>query len=154
MRVQSRPFDSILIVDNGSTDDSLVVCEEFAAEVIRFQINRGFAAAVNAGVAAADADTVAILNNDVELDPGWLERLSEHFVDDTVAFATGKSVAASSPDMVDGTYDAVSRGGTALRCGAGRPDGPFWNSSRRIQIAPFTALIIREIGLRTAGGIG
>ena len=65
-----------MIVDNGSTDDSLVVCEEFGAEVIRFQANRGFAAAVNAGVAAADADTVAILNNDVELDPDWLERLS------------------------------------------------------------------------------
>jgi GT2 family glycosyltransferase len=153
MRLQGRPFDSILIVDNGSTDDSLIVCEEFAAEVVRFEVNRGFAAAVNAGVAASDADTVAVLNNDVELDPGWLERLSEHFSDDTVAFATGKSLAASNPDMVDGTYDAVSRGGTALRCGAGRPDGPFWNSSKRIQMAPFTALLIRKSVFEQVGGL-
>jgi GT2 family glycosyltransferase len=150
---QSRPFDTILVVDNGSTDDSLEVCRNFGAEVVRFQTNRGFAAAVNAGVAAAAADTIAVLNNDVELESDWVETLCGHFAHDTVAFATGKSVNASNPGVVDGTYDAISRGATALRCGSGRADGPFWNSAKRIQIAPFTALMIRKAVFLEVGGL-
>lgn len=141
---QTRKFDSIHVVDNGSNDDSISVCEHFSAEVIRFPSNQGFAAAVNAGAASATADTLAILNNDVELEPTWLETLAARLADPTVAFATGKTVNTSRPDLVDGTYDAICRGATALRCGSGRPDSAFWEAPRRIQIAPFTALLIRR----------
>jgi GT2 family glycosyltransferase len=43
--------------------------------VIRLDRNYGFAVAVNRGVAATSADWIAILNNDVTLEPVWLERL-------------------------------------------------------------------------------
>ena len=67
---QTRPFDSILVVDNGSTDDSISVRSQFGAETLRFASNRGFARAVNEGVKALQADAIAVLNNDVEIAAG------------------------------------------------------------------------------------
>ena len=69
---QTRRFDEIIVVDNGSTDDSVAVAEGADAKVIRLDRNLGFAAAVNGGIAATQADWIAILNNDVTLEPDWL----------------------------------------------------------------------------------
>ena len=75
LRLQTRLFDEVIVVDNGSADGSADLAERAGARVIRLDRNFGFAVAVNRGVAATDADWVAILNNDVTLDAGWLERL-------------------------------------------------------------------------------
>ena len=75
LKLQTRPFDQILVVDNGSTDGSADLAEQAGANVIRLDRNYGFAVAVNRGIAATDAEWIAILNNDVTLDPAWLERL-------------------------------------------------------------------------------
>jgi GT2 family glycosyltransferase len=75
----------IVVVDNGSVDESLAVLEELAAEVapvvltvVRNATNLGFAGGVNAGIAAAldrGARAVALFNNDAVADPGWLAAL-------------------------------------------------------------------------------
>src|SRR5579862_5353491 len=75
LRLQTRPFEDWIVVDNGSTDGSAEFAQSAGARVIRLGRNRGFAAAVNHGIKAARADLVAILNNDVQLAPDWLERL-------------------------------------------------------------------------------
>jgi GT2 family glycosyltransferase len=153
MTAQTRPFDSVIVVDNGSSDDSVALAERFGATVVRFSTNRGFAAAVNAGVVSTVADAVAVLNSDVELDSVWLERLIEGLADASVAFVGGKTVAASDPSIVDGAFDAVSRAGCALRCGSGRKDGVFWSAARCIQFVPFTAVLVRTSCFRAVGGL-
>jgi GT2 family glycosyltransferase len=150
---QTYAFDSIIVVDNGSSDDSIHVSETFGATVIRFATNRGFAPAINAGFAAAAADLVAVLNNDVELHATWLERLTTVLSDEAISFASGKTVSSRNVHRIDGTFDAICRGATALRCGSGRPDGPFWETPRRVQFAPFTALVIRPEVFRRVGGL-
>lgn len=73
----------IVIVDDGSTDESPSACRELAATdpricVIR-QENRGLACARNAGLAVARSDWVAFLDDD-DL---WVERALETLVERT-----------------------------------------------------------------------
>ncbi|HYP09156.1 MAG TPA: glycosyltransferase family 2 protein [Bryobacteraceae bacterium] len=150
---QTRRFDLILVVDNGSTDDSVPVAEAFGARVLRFEANRGFAAAINAGAAEAQADVLAILNNDVELESTWLERGEKSLADGSVAFVAGKIVSFGDASIMDGAFDAICRGGCALRCGAGVPDSAFWARPRAIQLAPMTALLVRSNVFLGLGGL-
>jgi len=144
LREQTRPFDEIIVVDNGSEDDSVAVAERAGARVIRLKSNLGFAPAVNRGIAATDADWIAILNNDVTLDPAWLASLLAAAQESDVWFATGKTLTAADPSVIDGAFDAISRGACAYRCGSGKPDGLFWNQPRRIRMAPMTAALFRR----------
>jgi GT2 family glycosyltransferase len=141
---QETPLDEIIVVDNGSSDDSVIVAERAGARVLRLGRNLGFAAAVNRGIEAAESDWVALLNNDVTLDPGWLSTLLEAASQQGAAFATGKILRADSPGIIDGAFDEISRGACACRCGSGKPDGPFWNSPRHIRFAPMTAALFRR----------
>jgi len=139
LRAQTRPFDEIILVDNGSTDGSALLAERHAT-VLRLEKNLGFAAAVNRGIASTNADWIAILNNDVTLAPDWLEQILKT----GAPFATGKILSAADHSLIDATYDEISRGACAWRCGSGRADAPAWNEERLIRIAPMTAAIFRR----------
>lgn len=147
---QTHPLAEVIVVDNGSTDDSVAVARAGGASVIALPSNAGFAAAVNRGVAAARTPWVLILNNDVELKPDWLGVLLSAASAAQANFAAGKLMSSDpfnlmgSDDIIDATFDAVCRGGTAWRCGAGQPDGPAWSQPRAIQFAPMTAAIFRK----------
>ena len=112
---QTLKFDEILIVDNGSQDGGPEAAAHRGARVIRLSRNRGFAHAVNRGAEEAGSTKIAILNTDVELEPDWLQLLS------AVAepFATGKIVSAADPNVIDGTFDLLCRGGCPWRAGNG-----------------------------------
>ncbi len=71
-----QDFEAI-VVDNGSTDWSaeMALAEFPAVVLIRNAENRGFCAAVNQGIRQARGRYVALLNNDAEADPRWLEEL-------------------------------------------------------------------------------
>ena len=151
LAVQTRPFDEIIVVDNGSTDDSADLAERAGAKVLRLGQNVGFAAAVNRGIESAEADWVAILNNDVTFEPDWLEKLLAAPEDGW--FASGKLLQAGDPSRLDGTFDEISRGACASRCGSGKPDGPAWNQARWIRFAPMTAAIFRRQLFRDLGDL-
>ena len=66
-------------------------------------------------------------------------------------FATGKILAAGSKDRIDGTFDAVCRGGTAWRVGNGRSDRPAFSAEQPIWSPPFTAVLLRAEVFRQVG---
>lgn len=82
------PPSQIVIVDNGSRDDSIEALERNVAgtQVIRNTFNAGFARAVNQGIRRATAgpaspDFVLLLNNDAQLEPGALRAFANGFDD-------------------------------------------------------------------------
>jgi len=73
------PFE-VLVVDNASSDGSGSIAEDMADQhdsirLIRSPTNRGYAGAVNVGLAEARGEHVAVLNMDVVVSPGWLDPL-------------------------------------------------------------------------------
>src|ERR1700757_5148836 len=75
LQSQTRPPEQIIVVDNGSADTTQLVAREFGVDLIVFPENRGFAKAVNEGIAHATGDWILIINNDVVLELDWMERV-------------------------------------------------------------------------------
>jgi N-acetylglucosaminyl-diphospho-decaprenol L-rhamnosyltransferase len=144
LREQTLPPAEILVVDNGSQDESVAVAEAAGARVLRESTNVGFCRAVNRGLREATGDWLAILNNDVELRPDWLAQLYGGALENGVPFAAGKLLNSRDRAYLDGSFDAVCRGGCAWRCGSGRPDGAIWDQPRTIQFAPLTAALFAK----------
>ena len=74
---QTYPHMRVVVIDNGSTDDSLrLVRERFPGfSAIEVGFNSGFAAAVNRGIRETSGDYVALLNNDAVAGPDWVAKL-------------------------------------------------------------------------------
>jgi GT2 family glycosyltransferase len=68
----------VIVVDNGSTDDTAQVLENARARVIRNKTNPPLSKAWNQGCAKAKGTHIAVLNNDLELPDGWAEKLVAH----------------------------------------------------------------------------
>lgn len=144
LRQQTIAPTEVLVVDNGSNDDTTEVAQRGGARVISLGENRGFAAAVNAGILESQSQWLLILNNDVDLNPDWLEKTLQSAHEESAQFVTGKLLQARSPERLDGTWDLVSLAGCAWRCGWNAPDGGLWNRRRPIRFGSFTALLIER----------
>ncbi|QDT18005.1 glycosyltransferase family 2 protein [Alienimonas californiensis] len=107
--VLEQPGDDYetIVVDDGSTDDTPAVLEQFLAELpqrvrdrVRFvrQENAGPSAARNRGAAAAKGDYLVFLDADDRLLPGALERLRSYAAD-------------GGFDLIFGGYEAVTPAG-------------------------------------------
>lgn len=96
---QTRPALEIIVVDDGSTDDSVHVAENAGARVVRMTANRGNAAARNAGIHAASGDAIAWLDSDDYWDPHHLETVAallDLYPDAAVASSAVRRVGAAS----------------------------------------------------------
>ncbi|NQU27554.1 MAG: glycosyltransferase family 2 protein [Candidatus Marinimicrobia bacterium] len=74
----------LLMVDNASTDDSVEYIQRNypQVKVVNSGGNIGYSAGNNAGIAEAAGKYVLLLNNDIEVTPGWLEPIIEEFESD------------------------------------------------------------------------
>jgi hypothetical protein len=74
----TRPFE-VIVVDDGSSDASLRIVDGYVqggALSLLHGEGRGASAAINLGILRARHDLIAQVDQDVALDPGWLERLT------------------------------------------------------------------------------
>ena len=77
VRAQTYPLIEIIVVDDGSTDNSLSIVKSFALEkrVFHLESARGPSAGRNLGVDKANGDYVVFLDDDDLLHPGHIEAL-------------------------------------------------------------------------------
>jgi glycosyltransferase involved in cell wall biosynthesis len=86
---QTRLPDEIIVVDDGSTDDTAPVAATFGVRVLS-QSNAGPAAARNRGAQAAEGDILLFTDADCTPATDWVERVAAPFADPTVAGTKGE----------------------------------------------------------------
>src|SRR2546423_10826122 len=71
----------VIVVDNGSADDSRDLVEQGYPDVrlVALPRNEGFAAACNAGARESRSECLAFMNNDMRAEATWLRRLVEAY---------------------------------------------------------------------------
>ena len=72
---QTHPAYEIVVVDDGSTDDTAAICHSYGRAIrYVYQHNQGISAARNAGIRAATGDWIALLDSDDIALPDRLRR--------------------------------------------------------------------------------
>jgi GT2 family glycosyltransferase len=119
-----REFETI-VVDNGSTDDSLALLARDFPEVrlIALDRNLGLAGGTNVGIRASDAPIVATLNNDTEADPHWLDALHAALEDHPEAGSVAsKLLLFDRRDVIQSAGDFYRADGIPGNRGVWEPD--------------------------------
>jgi len=145
---QTRPPERVIVVNDGSTDDTAKVLAGFGERItVIEQANAGVAAARNTGVAVAeDCDLIAFLDSDDTWDPSKLERqLPLHERAEVVLSATNWAWA-DRPDQPEYERLGIHRGGVL--------DEPALSVLLRFQGHGFwlPTWIVRREALRRIGG--
>jgi len=116
-------FD-VIVVDNGSKDDSLKIIKEFPnVQTICLEKNTGFCGAVNVGIKACNTPYVVLLNNDTKVFPDFLEHLGNSMDRSGRIFSVAsKMIMMDNEDLIDDAGDFYCALGWAYGRGKGKPE--------------------------------
>jgi len=144
----------VVVVDDASSDETPQVLEGFgtAIRALRLEENGGFAAACNAGAAAATGELLVFLNNDTEPQPGWLEALLRHAEEHPEAAVVGAKLLFPT-GAVQHAGVAFGQDGYPHNLYAGFPaDHPAVNRPRRLQAVTAACMLVRRAAFERVGG--
>jgi glycosyltransferase involved in cell wall biosynthesis len=99
---QRHPADEVLVVDDGSRDNTCGIAARYAhVRIVRHEKNRGLSAARNTAFAAARNEWVAALDSDCVPEPKWLATLACRVEQGDVAGVGGRLVEAVRTTVAD-----------------------------------------------------
>ena len=107
------PNFEVIVVNDGSTDNSAAIATEFGVRVISTD-NRGLSSARNTGCEAATGEIVAYIDDDAYPDPDWLTYLAASF----------SRARSPMPAAVGGPNIPPPTDGPSAQCVARAPGGP------------------------------
>lgn len=143
----------VIVADDASGDGTAEWIQSAFpwVRVVALRENKDFCGAVNAGIRAAEAPIVALLNDDTIPATDWLRPLVERLEsDDGLGFVASRMLSAKDPRIIDGAGDAYSRHGLAFRVGRGEVDDGHYGP-RQILWASGGASAYRREVLESAG---
>ena len=146
----------LIVVDNGSTDESLAIARSYQGRagytLIENGENTGFSHAVNQGIRLARGEYVALFNNDAFAEPDWLENLVAAAEADPKIFAVSSlMIRHFERELADDAGDYVTLLGFACKRGDGLRATRYTKPCRVFSACGGAALyrksILDEIGL-------
>lgn len=135
----------VLVVDNGSTDDTADVARAGGARVV-VEPRRGYGAAVHAGLLAARAELVAVLDGDGSLDPTVLPAMADEVRWGRAELAVGRRVPESPL-----AWPWHARAGNAVIAALLRRRGVPVHDIAPVRVARRKALLDLEVADRAFG---
>lgn len=160
LSLQTTHGFEVVLVDNGSSDDSVEMaeqdfsgCGKFELKIIRNNNNRGFCAANNQGFSASHSEFIALLNNDAEADPAWLASLHtafDHGAD--VGMAASKILVYEDPRRIDKAGHLMYPDGQNRGRGSGELDTGQFDRVEEVLWPDGCAAMYRRAMLDQIGG--
>ena len=153
---QTEQDFELIVVDNGSTDESLEQARSYCSrenfQLIENGSNTGFSHAVNQGIARAKSEFVVLFNNDAFAEPQWLAELIRVAESDEKIFAVQSlMIRHFDRELADDAGDYVTWMGFACKTGDGRRASRYTKQKRIFSACGGAALyrksILDEIGV-------
>ncbi|MGE5828963.1 MAG: bifunctional polysaccharide deacetylase/glycosyltransferase family 2 protein [Micromonosporaceae bacterium] len=96
------PWVEVIVVDDGSTDDTAAVVRDLGLRGVRVisQRNAGKPAALNAGIAAARGELLVLVDGDTVLEPAAVGRLVQPFAEPGVGAVSGNAKVANRTGLL------------------------------------------------------
>lgn len=132
----------IIVVDNGSQDDSCRMVEQEYPQVILLKLpaNTGFCHAVNAGLHLVRNPYAFLLNNDTEVAGDCVEQLCAAMERRPNCFAMqALMLSLHQPELVDDAGDLYSALGWGYARGKGEPAARYTAENKRESLTPLFA---------------
>ena len=144
--------DHVIVVDNGGR--ALV---DVTVDLVRPAHNLGFGGGANAGfqrAAELGATYVALLNDDIEVDVGWLRPLRDALDADPTRGAVQPKLllAGTDPQRINSLGVAIGADGAGTDIGYDQVDGPQFATDRAIDAFTGGAVLFRGQFLQATGG--
>jgi len=156
---QTHGSFEVVVVDNGSTDGSAALVEEIAKSfpvplrLIANSANLGFCAANNQAILATQTELVALLNNDAEAEPQWLEALEQAIrQDEGVGMAASKVLVWEDPARIDKCGHLIYPDGQNRGRGSGQVDRGQFDRAEEVLWPDGCAAMYRRAMLEDVGG--
>lgn len=148
------PNFELLVVDNCSSDGSLKYLSGVAnIRVILSQSNVGYPGGCNLGISASSGEYLVLLNNDVEVTPGWLSALINAMEEDTDIGIAAGTLLYPDRRTIQHAGGALSYPlAIASHIGCGEVDLVNFSHIREVDYVTGTAIAVRRSVLTEIGG--
>ncbi|MCB5267005.1 MAG: glycosyltransferase [Candidatus Cloacimonetes bacterium] len=111
----SQNHFEVIVVDNGSTDDTKSIVDSFVKKIKNlvyiYDENSGLHIGRHRGLLVAHADVLVYGDDDIEATPTWLEGVIESFEDESVALVGGKNIPNFESTPPNWILDMWEKGG-------------------------------------------
>lgn len=144
----------IIVVENGSGDNSLEMLQEIADDVtiVESNDNLGFTGGCNLGVSHASGEFIAFLNNDAKPDRGWIREAISTFASGANIGAVASKVLDWDGDRVDFVDASITWYGMGYKPHAGETDRGAWDEEKDVLFGTGAAMFIRTAVFSELGG--